>query len=47
MKEEVKVQLPFWKKGMKIKCPNCHEKVKEPYQCKCGTALKPFVKMNF
>lgn len=43
----ISVELPYWKKGMKVKCPNCHRKVKEPYRCKCGVILKPFVKMSF
>lgn len=42
---EYKIELPYWKKGMKIKCPECNKKVKEPYLCKCGTVLKPFVKI--
>lgn len=42
-----KVKLAYWKKGMKIECPACGGKVKEPYNCKCGAILKPFVQMNF
>ena len=43
---EYKVELPFWKKGMKITCPECKKKVAAPYKCKmCGAVLKPYVKM--
>lgn len=41
-----KIELKYWKRGMKIVCPNCGMKVKEPYKCKCGAILKPFVKMS-
>lgn len=43
---ECKVLLSYWKKGMKIQCPECKKKVKEPYNCECGVILKPFVKFN-
>ncbi len=43
---KIKVELPYWKKGMKIECPECHTKIKEPYICKCGAELKPFVKFK-
>ena len=43
---EHKVELSFWKKGMKISCPECGKKVKEPYKCKCGAVLKPFVRLK-
>lgn len=39
------IKLPYWKKGMKIACPECDKKIKEPYICKCGAILKPYVKM--
>ena len=41
-----RVELPFWKKGMKIKCPECGTKVKEPYHCKCGVSIQPYVKIK-
>lgn len=44
MSEEIRVQLSYWKKGMKVKCPKCGNKCKEPYKCSCGVQLKPFVK---
>lgn len=49
---EHKIELSFWKKGMKLKCPECNTTVKcnrnltNPYACKCGAILKPFVKMK-
>ncbi len=43
----IKVELSYWKKGMKIECPKCKSKIKEPYKCRCGATLKPFVKMSF
>lgn len=43
---EYKIELKFWKKGMKVECPVCDSKVKEPYICKCGAILKPFVRFK-
>ncbi len=43
---EVKVELSRWKKGQKINCPECGRKVKQPYVCKCGVTLKPFIHMG-
>jgi len=43
---EIKVRIPYWKKGMKISCPECNRNVPAPYKCKCGAVLKPYVKMN-
>ncbi len=45
-KMEHKIELSYWKKGMKIICPECGKKVKEPYTCECGAELKPYVKMK-
>lgn len=42
-----KIELSYWKKGMKLICPECEKSVKAPYKCKCGAILKPFVKMSF
>ena len=42
---EHKIELSYWKKGMKITCPECKKKITEPYICKCGAVLKPYVKM--
>jgi DNA-directed RNA polymerase subunit RPC12/RpoP len=45
--KEIPVQLSYWKKGMKVKCPECDSMVAQPYNCsKCGAVLKPFVKMS-
>lgn len=44
---EQKVKLSHWIKGMKISCPECDKKLKEPYECSdCDIKLKPFVQMN-
>ncbi len=42
----IQVELPYWKKGMKVVCPNCQRYTKGPYICKCGAELKPFVRMK-
>jgi len=42
----IRVRIPYWKKGMKISCPECNRNVPAPYKCKCGAVLKPYVKMN-
>jgi len=41
-----KIELGYWRKGMKLTCPECGRKIKEPYKCKCGITLKPFVKLK-
>lgn len=46
MKDKSIVFLPHWKEGMKVECPNCKEKIKEPYKCKCGTELEVRVKLS-
>lgn len=44
---EKEVMLRYWKKGMKIDCPVCGNKVSEPYTCKnCKTVLKPKVRIG-
>jgi len=42
---EHKIYLLSWNEDMKITCPECNRKVKEPYICKCGAMLRLFVKM--
>ncbi len=44
--------INYWKKGMKIDCPNCGKKAKpdtdSKYYCKeCGIVFIPRVKFNF
>jgi len=46
IKDKSIVFLPYWKKGMKVECPNCKEKIKEPYKCKCGTEFEIRVKLS-
>jgi len=41
------IKITHWKKDMKIKCPECGKKVKEPYKCKCGAVIKLRMDMKF
>ncbi len=49
---EYKIELTHWTKRTKVMCPVCRDHVardgrkKNPYTCKCGAILKPFVRMK-
>ncbi len=41
-----RIELKSWKKGLKLCCPECKEKIKVPFNCKCGAKLRPFVRFR-